>query len=245
MKPHSLSAWSSALVALVALAASVAQAATLAPFVGKAGEVPGAPWQFLTLPVGDKPPTRFRIVQFDGRRVLSVEADRSYGDLVQPLPGGTEARWLAWRWRLEEGNPAADLRSRSTDDRALQVCVAFDLPLAAVPFVERQFLRIASQSAGRTLPPASVCYVWDSRLADGTVLDDAFTRRVRVIVLHGAGAPLKTWFAERRDVRADFLRLFADEATQVPPVLAVVVSADADNTQGHSQAYVADLDFEP
>ncbi len=222
-----------------------AQSATLAPFVGKAGESPGAPWELVVFPGADKPPTRFRAVELDGRPVLSVEADRSYGDLIHPLPGGTEARWLAWRWRVDEANPAADPRNRGTDDHAVQVCVAFALPLVSVPFVDRQFLRIASLRAGRTFPAASVCYVWDSRLADGSVLDDAFTRRVRIIVLHGAGSPLKTWLSERRDVRADFLRLFADEATLAPAILAVVVSADADNTQGHSQAYVADLDFEP
>ena len=94
------------------------------------------------------------------------------------------------------------------------------------------------------LPAASVCYVWDARLGPGTVLDNAFTRRVRMIVLRGPEAPLHTWQEERRDVWADFLRLFGDEAQLVPPLVGIAIAGDADNTQAHSLGHVGSIALE-
>ena len=58
-------------------------------------------------------------------------------------------------------------------------------------------------------------------------------------------APLATWFDETRDIAADFRRAFGDESDEVPPLLAVIVAGDADNTGGRSVAQLTDLRFEP
>ena len=204
-----------------------------------AQDAPAPPWRVVGLPQQSKPFTRFSAVTLDGQRVLRVEAVAAYGNLVHPLVDLPEtARRLSWRWRLDEPNPAADLRRKEGDDSPIKVCALFDLPTSALPFVERQVLRIARLRADETLPSASVCYVWDSHLPPGTVLDNAFTRRIRVIVLRGPEAPLRGWVSEQRDVVADFLRLFGDEATTAPPLVGVAIAADADNTQGRSVAFV-------
>ena len=54
-------------------------------------------------------------------------------------------------------------------------------------------------------------------------------------------APLHTWVSEQRDVWADVLKVFADEAEAVPPLVGVAIGADADNTQGHSLAHVESI----
>jgi len=95
--------------------------------------------------------------------------------------------------------------------------------------------------SGQALPAASLCYTWDARQPLDTVLHSPFTRRVRLIVLHGIGEPLQAWQQEQRDLPADFLRLFGEETAAVPPLRAVVVAADADNTGGHSIAHLRNL----
>jgi hypothetical protein len=225
--------------------AGAAPAAGLVPLESGSGGVPPAPWHVAGLPLQKKPFTRFSIEQVDGRRVLRVEADRSYGNLVHPLPGGDAGRLLSWRWRVDVPNEHANLRIRAGDDSAAEVCMIFDLPLQAVPFVDRQMVRLARTQSAELLPAATVCYVWDTHLPIGTTLDNAFTRRIRLIVLRGADMAPMTWRIERRDVRADFLRLFGDEATDVPDIIGVGIGADADNTQSRSLAYIADLVLEP
>lgn len=231
-------AWGLTLACLPCLAQ--AGGPLLAPLAG-AADLPPAPWQMVGLPQQSKPFTRFTVVNLDGQRVLQVEARASYGNLVHPLTDQPAAHRLSWRWRLDEPITAADLRRKDGDDSPIKVCALFDLASSAVPFVERQLLRLARLRAGDNLPAASVCYVWDAHLAPGTVLDNAYTRRIRFIVLRGPETPLRGWVNEQRDVWADFKRLFGDEADAVPPLVGIAIGADADNTQSHSLAHVATI----
>ncbi len=206
-----------------------------------AADAPAAPWHVLGLPQQTKPFTRYGVVTLEGQRVLRVEAQASYGNLVHPVLEHPNAQRLSWRWRVDEANPAADLRRKDGDDSALKVCALFDLPTAAVPFIERQVLRIARLRTGEMLPAASVCYVWDARLPPGTVLDNAYSRRIRMIVLRGPEAGLRSWHSEQRDVWADFLRLFGDEAQAVPPLVGIAIAGDADNTQARSLGFIGSI----
>ena len=188
------------------------------------------------------PFTHFDIVDVDGRRAFRVEADQSYGILIHPLSGsGGGAHRLSWRWRVDAPNDRAGLCERSGDDVAAEICDGFELPLDRVPFLERQSLRLARLASKEAVPAAEVCCVWDSHLPTRTEIDNAFTRRIRMIVVRGAGTPIATWRSQSRDIGADFVRLFGDEAKEVPPIIAVAVAGDADNTHVHTVAHVADL----
>jgi hypothetical protein len=228
------------IVAALVLAGPGAVAAPLGPLVG-AGETPLAPWAYAGLPKQALPATRYSVREIDGRRVLRIEAERSYGNLVHPLAGVT-AGVLSWRWRVERPITAADLRHKDGDDAALKVCAMFDLPQARVPFIERQLLRLAESRTGEALPTATLCYVWEPSLPRGTVLPNAHTRRVRFVTLGGAPGQ---WQAERHDLAVDFRRAFADESQTVPPLIAIAVGADADNTGAHSVAFLDALTLEP
>ncbi len=213
----------------------------LPPLVQADGRL-GSGWRVAGLPQQKPPLTQYTAVQIDGRAALRIEARGSYGNFVHEPPAGSKAPpRLRWTWRVDQPNAQADLRSKAGDDAAARVCVSFDHSIDRVPFVERQLLRLARSRTGEALPAATLCYQWDQGLAPGTMLDNAYSRRVRIVVLRGQGAAAGTWYSESRDVAADFLRAFGDEATEVPAVSAVIVGGDADNTGATSVAHVADL----
>ena len=216
---------------------------SLAPIAGT-DATPPAPWHVVGLPQQTKPFTHFSVVDVDGRRGVKIEAEKSYGNLVHPLTLPNASLHLSWRWRLEVPLLSSNLREKGGDDTAVKVCVFFDEPLEQISFAERQLLRVARGRASEPVPAATVCYVWDTTLAPGTVLDNAFTRRVRYLVLESGSAKRNQWVAERRDVDADFKRLFGAESPAVPPVIGIAVGADADNTASRSVAYVADVALE-
>jgi hypothetical protein len=234
-------AWATGLVALAGPCAALAvTAAELASPIGT-GSTPAMPWRVQGLPNQAMPPTRFDVVEREGSHALRVEADGAYGTLVHVLDGAPAAT-LAWRWRVDRPVAGADLRRKAGDDAALKVCALFDMPLARVPFVERQLLRLASARAGQALPTATLCYVWEPALPDGSVLDNAYTRRVRFITArHAVG----TWNTERHDLSADFRRVFGDETDTVPALRAIVIGADTDNTGAHSLAWLDGLRLLP
>ena len=233
---------------------SQAQAQTqLPPLV--VGNALGAGWQVANLPEQKPPATRYSAQTVGGRGALRLDAQASYGNLLHVLPGVAAPARLQWAWRVEQPNPATDVRAKPGDDVAAKVCVSFDLPLAQVPFGERTLLRLARSRTGQNLPAATLCWVWGGPEPAGSFIDNAFSRRVRYVVLRTAADASATWFEESRDIAADFRRAFGDEwpatanatssASALPPLTAVLVGADADNSGGKSLAHIADLRFVP
>jgi Protein of unknown function (DUF3047) len=232
-------------VALASLSGPAAAQSAVTPF-GNAGGAPQAPWKVVGLPQQTKPFTRFSVVDIDGKRAVKIEADESYGNLVHPVKSMAAPAHLAWQWRIEKPLEQADLREKRGDDTAVKVCVFFDLPMDNVPFTDRQLLRLARSKTSDPVPTATICYVWDQKLPAGTTLDNAFTRRQRYIVLESGNDRLDRWVAEKRDLAADFTKLFSDESgTVVPAIVGVAVGADSDNTKAHAVSYVSGLVLEP
>lgn len=231
----------SGLFGLFFLLSAPAQAQTLKPFSGAALGPPPAPWHVVGLPANKAPLAELDIVQLGTQKVLRLRTEHSYGTVSHALPAQTPAGTLRWRWRLDQPVADADLRRKEGDDAPLKVCAMFDLPLDRLGFVERNLLRLARTASGEYLPGATLCYVWDQKLPVGAELANAYTRRVRFIVLNSANTPLQQWVTHSRDLRVDFLRSFGAETDAVPPLLAIVAGADSDNTGGSSLAYLDDL----
>lgn len=218
--------------------------AVLAPLVQGGALQP--PWHVMGLPQQSKPFTRFSAETVDGREAVRVSADKSYGNLVHDWPAAAPLpQRLRWSWRLQLPNPAEDLLHKAGDDTPVKVCLAFDLPLERVPFLERQLLQLARARARQPLPAATLCWVWGGAEAKGAMIVNAFTARVRYIVLRNAQDAAGAWLDESRDIAADFRRAFGEESSEVPPLSAVIVGGDADNTGNHTVAHVAALRTEP
>jgi len=230
-----------AALAMLASPPGTTHAQRLAPLApDTVAMVPGPvprPWVFAGLPAQKFPATRYTFEGPPASPVLRIESEGSYGNLLHRLDTAG-AGVLSWRWRVERALERADLRTRQGDDVALKVCALFDLPLDRVPFVERQLLRLAELRTGESLPTATVCYVWDPSWPSGSVVPNAYTRRVRYLVLGTRGSG---WESVRRDLANDFVLAFGDESTTVPRLRAIAVGADADNTGGRSLAFLTDL----
>lgn len=216
-------------------------AQTVPPMDGVASKLAPGSWQVLGLPAIKKPWTRFDTATVDTKTVLRIQTDKSYGNLTYLFKPATTAGFLSWRWRVDQPVAGADLRRKDGDDTAIKVCALFDLPLEKLNFLERNLLRMARSASGQHLPAATVCYVWDPKLAVGTELTNAFTKRVHYVVLNSTTTPLQQWASHRRDLRTDFMLSFHTESASVPPLLGIAIGADADNTAGSSLSYLDDL----
>ncbi len=224
-------------------AASFSQ--NLAPFDAAAGVALHPAWVVSGLPA-DKgvPRSRFSLVPLAGDAVLELSTNASYG-VISHTWAGPAPHHLSWRWRLERGLPQADIATKPGDDAALKVCVMFDQPLADIPFGQRAALSLARAVTGQALPAATLCYLWDSRYPAGSAGANPYSARVRYLVLDGPASPSGQWVTQRRNVAEDFARLFGQESRSTPPVIAVAVGADSDNTGGQSLAYLTQLRWNP
>lgn len=202
-----------------------------------------SPWRLVGLPKGKAPLAQLDITTLGTERVLRLATDKSYGTGLHELTPTvlSHGRTLKWRWRLEQPLLMADLKLKAADDAALKVCAMFDMPLDKLGFWERNLVRLARNASGERIPGATLCYVWDHKLPTGSELPNAYSKRLRYIVLDSGEQKLGQWVSHERDLAADLQRAFGHEFDTPPPLIALVVGADSDNTQGKSLAYLGDV----
>ncbi|WP_300652223.1 DUF3047 domain-containing protein [Pseudomonas sp.] len=195
-----------------------------------------APWRLADIP--KLKPSARTLVEQQGRSVLRIQADAAAGGLLHPLDLPGDQPWrLSWQWRTEQRLDRARFATRAGDDYAARVYVLLDYPLASLPFLTRQKLRLARAFFDPDLPAATLSYVWDNRAAPGSHARSAYTETVEMRVLRGPEAPLGQWLAERRDLRADAIAAFGSAPRRI---LGVVFAADSDNTGESVTSYFAD-----
>lgn len=218
-----------------------AEAPPLAPFsAGSPGGPLPPPWKLETLPKIERH-TRYVLVQDEGQVVLRADAEASMASLVHPLTLDTAVYpILEWRWKITSLIRGADLTSRQGDDFPARVYVLFDYDIRKLPFATRVKMRVARALYGADLPLAALCYVRDGNAPRDTAVWSAYTDRVRVIVAESGPENLNRWVTLRRNVREDFRAAFGEDP---PPVSAVVIATDTDNTGESATAFYGDIRF--
>lgn len=220
-----------------------AAASRIAAFSDAQGTALPAPWRVVTLPKIPRH-TRYTVSEIDGRMAVHALADASYANVVHPLDAAIDATpVLRFAWRVERFPDNVNLRVKAGDDTAARVCVLFDVPLERLALLDRTRVQLARRVFDPDLPAATICYVWDHALPRGVWLPNAYTDRVRMLVLRsGADAEPARWHEERRDLRADFRAAFpAEAAAGMPKVAAIAFATDADNTRSQAAAWFGDI----
>lgn len=185
--------------------------------------------------------TQFALVEDEGRVVLRVRADASASGLSRSMRVDPHRYpLLAWRWKVINLPAKGDLATKAGDDFAARIYLTFDLDPATLSLADRFKLSLARTIWGEQLPAAALCYVWDARAPVDTIVPNAYTDRVRMVVADSGGAELGRWVARERNIVADFQRAFGIEP---PPITAVIVSADTDNTGESVESYFGDIEF--
>ncbi|MGB5736545.1 MAG: DUF3047 domain-containing protein [Thiohalocapsa sp.] len=185
--------------------------------------------------------TRFEMAEVDGVTALRMDAADAGAALYRPVRiDPAQTPMLRWRWRADQLVDGADLRRKDGDDVPARLYVMFDYPLERLSLIERGQIKLARTVAGAMVPTAALCYVWDGRLAADTSLWNAYTDRVRVIVVESGKGRLGQWVDEQRDVAADFRAAFGEEA---PPITGIAVGADTDQTGETVRGWFGDNTF--
>ena len=207
---------------------SAGEERVLAPFSTAAPGEPPQAWVERTL--ADIAPNRWQIVAAEGAHVLEARSSRSASSLAHAVPGPVaDASRLDWRWWTERFPRGGAFGAKASDDFPARVYVLFDYPLHKLPLPQRVAVRLARALHGEDVPAAALCYVWDAAAPTETLAESPYTSRVRMIVASSGAAG--RWATVSRDIAADFQRAFgAEHGPGMPPIRAIVVGADSDQT---------------
>ncbi|MBK8321220.1 MAG: DUF3047 domain-containing protein [Betaproteobacteria bacterium] len=188
-----------------------------------------------------KKPTKYQLVPLDGTVAMRAQADASASGLQFDLTVDVkEFPWLTWHWKVPELISGANNTIHQVEDSPARVIVTFEGGRDKLPDAEQINYDLAKAMTGNELPYATLMYIWENQLPEGSVIEHHFSTRVKMIVAGSGRKDLGRWHEERVNVLEDFRRAFGEEP---PRVRAVGIMSDSDNTGGHAVAYFGDIRF--
>jgi hypothetical protein len=166
-------------------------------------------------------PTRYVVVEDNGREVLMALSRKSASALWTPLGKQLdEGDELSWRWKVTRGlTRVVDERVKTGDDYSARVLVAFD----ADPF---------SKST------RALCYVWAKGQPKGAVYENPYSDNVATIVVRSGESGVGEWVTESRNVVADYRRAFGENPSKI---YALAIMVDTDDTKSLATAWFSDI----
>jgi hypothetical protein len=187
--------------------------------------------------------TNYRLVATEGVTVLRAEADASVSALLREFPADPRTHpVMRWRWKVENLVAKGDIRRKEGDDYPARIYVLFDYDPDRLSLADRAKILLARVIHGAQVPAAALCYVWDNKAVPGTILPNAYTDRVRMVVVRSGAPELGRWVEEERNLARDFRAAFGED----PPMISgIVVAADTDNTGERTVAWFGDITLHP
>jgi len=227
--------WLGAAALLIGAAANAETIRPLAP----PGESPWEPVQFPKI----ERHTGYEVIE-NGNDASSLRShsDCSASGYALPLSDVDLARTprLRWRWRVQRGLQIEDERAKPGDDFAARVYVLFAYDPSRSSWLMRTLRRGAELLYGRPLPGESINYVWASRTPVGARWPNPFTDSAHMLALRSNSdrEDAAQWQTETVDLLADGTALLGDP---LPPVEAIAIMTDSDNTCSRASAEFADF----
>lgn len=171
--------------------------------------------------------------------VLHAVANKSASAMRQIFEAPAEKlSTLRWSWKIGSLPVGGSSKHKDTDDYAARVYVAFKYDPSKVDVLTRLQFAIVRALYGQYPPVAALTYIVDRELPVGTIVDNPYTWRVKMIVVDDASV-LGQWRQFERNIVQDYQRAFGGPPTT--PVAGIVVMTDADNTQSRAEAWYGPL----
>jgi len=197
-------------------------------------------WNFYRI-APNKKNTVYRLENYQGRTVLSANSKTSASGLAVKLrPRQANNLWLQWEWKALSPIPEADNAERYHDDAPLRILVAFDGNKSKLPLKEKLNFEMANLISGQEMPYATLMYIWSGKSPIDTIINNAHTSRIKMIVVDSGWDNLGTWHKHQRDLAADYKRAYG-----VPPgeVIGIALLTDTDNTKSEARAIYGDIEL--
>ena len=185
--------------------------------------------------------TVYRLESYQGKTVLSANSKTSASGLAVKLrPRQANNLWLQWEWKAINPIVNADNADRYADDAPLRILVAFDGNKSKLPLKEKMTFEMANLISGQEMPYATLMYIWSGKSPIDTIITNAHTTRIKMIVVDSGWDNLGQWHTHQRDLAADYKRAYGEVPGQV---IGIALLTDTDNTKSETRAFYGDIEL--
>lgn len=185
-----------------------------------AGPVDLSVWQVYPFTRSPKFKDAPAIVMDDGRRALRLRTENEAMRIGRAVKVDLNATpWLTWEWKALDLPREADVRNPKRNDQAARIMLMFE-------------------------GMKGILYIWDTVSPVGTERrPDEFEIFDRVLIVVRSGPNgVGQWMRDRRDVYADYKRIFGADPR---PIKWVGFEAHSNDTHSRSAALFGTVTFEP
>ena len=185
--------------------------------------------------------TVYRLENYQGKTVLSANSKTSASGLAVKLrPRSPNNLWLQWEWKAVNALPEADNTEGYRDDAPLRILLAFDGNKSKLSLKEKLNFEMANLISGQEMPYATLMYIWSGKTPVDTIITNAHTARVKMIVVDSGWDGLDVWHKHQRDIVADYKRAYGEAPGNL---IGVALLTDTDNTKSEAHAFYGDIEF--
>jgi hypothetical protein len=164
-------------------------------------------------------PANVEVVAVGGERALHLKSVRDHSIIAKDLRGVDLAvtPWLEWTWRADELPRGANLEKKELADAAVEIHLAW--------------------KAGNV----TLGYAWDETLEPERFFENPRQPRVHFVIVTSGKARPGAWVSVKRDVVADYRKVFKAEPPGPPDQIAI--SIDSNQTRSRAESYVGAIRF--
>jgi hypothetical protein len=186
--------------------------------------------------------TDYQLIEKHGQQVIYARTDNSASLLVTPLDKNTATDLnIKWRWKVSNIYQAGDANSKSGDDYPARIYIAFAFDPEAATFIEKLKYNAANAMTEDTLPGSALNYIWANKLSVGQIVTNPYSEQTKMIAVQSGEALLGQWVDNARNIAADYQAAFGREP---PPIIAIGIMSDSDNTGEAAEAWYGDIIIE-
>ncbi len=204
---------------------------------------PGLPegWQPLTFKKIPKL-TTYELVKDDESVVVKAVSDASASGLTKEVKiNPKEFPVVRWRWKVGNLLMNSDATRKDGDDYPARLYITFEYDPDKVNLGKKLKFK-AGQLIFGDIPIGAINYIWETKTPVGTIIDNAYTDFIKMIVVESGPQKIGMWVDESRNIYEDYKKAFGEE----PPLInGVAIMSDTDNTKERATAYYGDIVFVP
>ena len=184
--------------------------------------------------------TEYRLVEENGLTVVRARSEAAASGLTRKVSVDlAQYPMIQWRWKVLNVIEKSDVRTKKGDDYAARIYITFQYDPDRVGFLKKAKYKVGRLLFG-DIPIAAVNYIWESKAPVGTIVDNAYTDFVKMIVVESGAERVGEWVQEERNLYEDYVRAFGEEP---PLVNGVAIMTDTDNTGEKATAFFGDIFF--
>ena len=185
--------------------------------------------------------TSYEVVKEGGVTIVKAVSEASASGLTKPVViDPKEYPIVRWRWKIDNVLKGSDVTLKEGDDFPARLYITFAYDPDKVSFGKKLKYK-AGQVIFGDIPIGAINYVWETKTPVGTIIDNAYTDFVKMVVVESGTQNVGMWIDEERNIYEDYKKAFGEE----PPMInGVAIMSDTDNTKERATAYYGDIVFQ-